>query len=237
MTNNELFLNLYNTLDELLKDKYQVEDYSYSVINRRVNELKGSYLNKLKERGERLDIIRNIRNNLVHLEKYQGQDNFIITDYLIRALKEEIEDVKDPLTAIKVCKKQNEVLCTTLNEKVKIISKKMLELGYTHIPVIENGYLYGVFSQTTLFSSILKENDIHVDKNLKVSDLSEFLPISKHTTEKFLFVDKNFKSEDLLPLFLKKELGKRLVMVFVTENGKQNEKILGIITPYDLFQE
>jgi len=63
----------------------------------------------------------------------------------------------------------------------------------------------------------------------------DYISLSKHVSEYYEFVEKGLPSEkvaDLFDQYYKK--GKKLVMVFVTEHGKENESLLGLITPYDV---
>ena len=236
MTNNEQFFNLYNTLDDLLREHYNIFDFGVSVIFKRINELKASLIESDREKGELLDIIRNLRNSLVHLEKYNNKDNFIISSHLIKVLQDEIETIKNPLTAKDICKNIDLALTATLDNKVKDIADIMLSKGFTHVPILVNGVLYGVFSQNTIFTCFAKQEGIHINANTTIKEYIDFLPIDKHETERFMFVSKDTKVDDLAPLFSQKINGKRLVMIFVSDTGKTNEKVIGIITSYDLLQ-
>lgn len=237
MTNNEIFFNLYNTLDDLLRERYNIHDFSISVIYKRINELKSSIVLKDKIRGEKLDIIRNLRNSLAHLEKYNNEENFTISTSLIKVLKDEIEDIKNPLTAKDICKKIDLALTASLNDVVKDKADIMLKKGFTHVPILVNGVLFGVFSQNTIFTCFAKQEGINIDSKTTIKDYIEFLPIDKHENERFMFVSEDTKVDELIPLFSEKINGKRLVMIFVSKNGKENEKIIGIITSYDLLQK
>ena len=235
MNNNDVFLNLYNTLDDVLKEKYNVKDQTRSYITTRINELKKSPLLKDQQRGEKLDIIRNLRNSLVHIEKFDNEDNFTINYSLIEVLKEEITAINKPKLAVNICTPINEVLSASLNDKLFNVTNLMNKYGYTHIPILKDGYLYGVFSQNTIFTYFSKHQNIIADENDTINKFIDLLPINKHLTEHFDFVSKHTKVEELFPLFNKKEKNVRLVMLFVTENGNEKERILGIITSYDLL--
>ncbi len=236
MTNNELFFNLYNELDDLLRKHYNLENYSTSVILKRIKELNDSPILKHKERAEKLDIIRNLRNSLAHVEKFDNKDNFIISKSLIQALRFEIDDIRKPLIASKVCKSINQVLTAILDDRIIDITNKMLLNGYTHIPVLVNGYLYGVFSENTIFTRFAKQKDLNVSVTTTLKEYSDYIQISHHSTECFDFIPKNTKITEIIPMFSKKINGKRLVMLFVTENGKETEKVIGIITSHDLYK-
>ena len=235
MNNNDIFLNLYNTLDDVLKEKYNVKDDTRSYVARRINELRKSPLLKDQQRGEKLDIIRNLRNSLVHIEKFDNEDNFIINESLIKTLQDEIADINKPKLAINICTSINDVLSASLNDKLFNVTNLMNKYGFTHIPILQDGYLYGVFSQNTIFTYFSKHQSIMANENDTIGKFKDLLPISNHITEQFGFVSRYTKVEELIPIFNKKEKNYRLVMLFVTENGHQNERILGIITSYDLL--
>ncbi len=236
MTNNELFFNLYNVLDDELRNYYNLDNFNTSAILKRIKELNDSPVLKHKERAEKLDIIRNLRNSLAHVEKFDNKDNFTISKSLIQTLRYEIDDIRKPLVASNVCKSINQVLTALLDDKIIDITNKMLENGYTHIPVLVNGYLYGVFSENTIFTRFAKQKDLNVSKETTIKEYSEFIQISNHATESFQFVSKRMKAIDILPMFSNKINGKRLVMLFVTEHGKESEKVIGIITSHDLYK-
>lgn len=237
VTNNEKFFNLYNKLDDLLRERYNINDFGVSVIFKRINELKSSIIPQDKIRGEQLDIIRNLRNSLAHIEKYNNEENFTISSSLIKTLQMEIEDIKNPLTAKDICKKIDFVLTASFEDKVMNIASLMLKNGFTHVPILENGRLFGVFSQNTIFSCFVKQDGIIINDKTTIQEYKEFLPIENHETESFLFVSQDKKVDDLIHLFTQKINNKRLVMIFVSKNGLANEKILGIITSYDILHK
>lgn len=235
MTNNEMFFNLYNILDDQLRKYYNIDNLNTSVIIKRINELKDSPSNLDKERGDKLDIVRNLRNSLAHVERFDNKDNFIIKTSLIKFLKQEIALIKKPPRAIDICKKIEQVYWATLDSNVEDVSKTMLQKGYTHVPILQDGYLYGVFSENTIFSHFVKNKYLNQDSSITLRYYDSYLDIYHHDTECFAFVSIKRKVTDLMPMFANKKDGKRLAMIFVTKNGQENEKIIGIITYYDLF--
>lgn len=58
---------------------------------------------------------------------------------------------------------------------------------YTHMPVIEDGNLIGVFSENTIFSYIASL----VEKDAPVREFSNSIPLNKHESEYFEFVYKD----------------------------------------------
>ena len=236
MTNNELFFNLYNELDDCLRDYYDISNLSTSAIVKRINELNNSPSINDNKRGEQLDIIRNLRNSLAHVERVVASDeNFLINQNIIDFLRHEIEIVDHPVTAFKICVPISKVLCAGLDCNVSEVANSMIKNGYTHIPILKDGCLYGVFSENTIFSYFVEKHNIKITNKSIILEYDEYLNIHCHATEYFIFVAKDMKISEIYPLFAKKNNCKRLSMIFVTEHGKENEKVLGIITSYDLL--
>ena len=235
LKNNELFLGLYNKLDGLLRDYYGVADYGVSVIVRRINELRDSPLNKKKERAEKLEIIRNLRISLVHVEMYDNTENFCITRKIIDALEREIDDVIRPMKAFDVCKRMCNLVTASLETNIHELTYKMIEGGFTHIPVLQRGVLVGVFSENTFFTRFHRRKKLGITDNATIKDYSEYIKLNIHQTQYFDFVSKCEKVDKLIPMFSKKRNGKKLAMLFVTATGNSNEPIMGIITMYDII--
>ena len=90
--------------------------------------------------------------------------------------------------------------------------------------------------ETTGLSPFNGDEIIEIGKEYKVKDYEKYIKLENHSSEYFDFVKRNEKLASAQNLFNKSiKKDKKLVMLFVTENGKKTEKILGIITPWDLF--
>ena len=114
--------------------------------------------------------------------------------------------------------------------------KIMKEKVYTHVPIMGNGKVIGVFSDNTLSVYILEEGIIEVNKDMTFKHIERLLQVNVHLTEAFKFLPYNmdiYSLEEEFHKALQKE--ERIGMVFLTQNGKENEKLLGIITPWDLI--
>ena len=235
MNNNALFFNLYNVLDDSLRKYYNITNYNTSAISKRINELKNSPLVSYQQRAKNLDIIRNLRNSLAHIEKFTNEDNFTVSIKIINYLKEEIDYLINPITAIDICKKTHELIIGDLNSNILKLCNKMIENGYTHIPILDNNIVIGVFSENTIFSNFSQDGELVISKDALMSKLNAQIQLNYHDTQCFKFVSKNTKIEQLVPLFTNKINNKKLAMLFVTNSGKEYEKLLCIITLHDLI--
>ena len=126
--------------------------------------------------------------------------------------------------------------CKALNDNIDSTIKDMIEKVYTHIPIIENNILIGVFSESTLLDIINSDKGIIVDKNTKFKEIEEFLKIENHTAEEFIFISRNKNIYDIEEIFKNYfSRKKRIGCIYITENGKSNEKILGMTTAWDIL--
>lgn len=151
-------------------------------------------------------------------------------------LKEIIEEIKNPPKIINMCIKRSEMYCKTLNDTVIDTIRDMTMKLYTHIPIIENHILVGVFSENTLLDIVNRDEGIIVDKNMIFSDISEGLKVENHSMENFVFISKHqtiYDVEDLFKNYFKDN--KRIGCVYVTEHGKKDEEILGMLTAWDVL--
>ncbi|MBQ4472236.1 MAG: CBS domain-containing protein [Alphaproteobacteria bacterium] len=114
--------------------------------------------------------------------------------------------------------------------------KDMKEKIYTHVPILdENDAFLGVLSESSIFNYIAKQEELLLDlRDLKISELADELNIDRNN-ESFKFVPRDMSILQLKDIFNKElESKKRLGAVFVTETGQKSEKILGIITSWDM---
>lgn len=117
--------------------------------------------------------------------------------------------------------------------------KEMSEKIYTHVPILNSqNSVIGVFSENTIFSYLLDEEIIEIPRDMKFKDLSKYLDTDKHLSEVFKFIKLSSEISKVKDIFgneLKEN--KRIGMIFITQNGKKEEPLLGILTPWDLAGE
>ena len=106
-----------------------------------------------------------------------------------------------------------------------------------HVPVLDNGGLLGVFSEEVLTSYLIAKGSLSLSANLTMRDFLAFLPLEKHSNERYLFLPRSALLEDAREAFSDSKIktGKRLAMVFISEHGKSDEAILGALVPSALL--
>lgn len=232
-------ISLFKELEEVIKNecKRYAIDTNEKNISFLINEL-SKKSNIVKRNKDDLDLIRNVRNINVHqqIEKYK----YVIypNPEINKKLEKIINEIKNPpkIYDSKICIKRSNMYCRSLSDGVYETIEEMTEKLYTHIPIIENGKLIGVFSENTLLDIVKRDNGIIIDENTTFNDIKENLKIENHTREEFKFISKRKNVYDVEDMF-KNYFGqhKRIGCIYITENGKENENILGMLTAWDVL--
>jgi len=237
MTNSDKFLELYNEMDAILREEYKVVNRSYSVILQFIQSLNNSGIAEYQKAGKKLNMIRILRNNLIH-DLNMNADNLLeITDETIKFMENIVTELKHPKHAYDISTKFSSLIVLKHGENVNIkeMIKKMSETGHSQIPFVDqNNVLLGVFSSNALFAFLNDHSDECID-SISFNDLKPYLPIDKHFSESYLFVAHDEAVEKVGNLYLESIARKeKPVMFFVTKNGGLHEPVLGVIVPKDI---
>ncbi len=191
---------------------------------------------QLKKFKEDLDYCRVVRNFLTHNPKVGGVYPIIPSMEMIKLLQHCLEIVVNPPKAIDFAIPIERIYTAELNSNLFEVLKVMNSFTYTHIPVVDNDKLVGIFSENTVFTYICNENSITIDENTKIKDFQKYLPLDEHSTEFFAFLPETAFLYEVQELFKYNSGRKKLLtVIYITKNGKRNEKIIGMITPWDLL--
>ena len=237
MNNNDKFIELYNKLDTILREHNNISSRTISCIKRYEDELKVSQFESVRNRGFALESIRNVRNTLIHDAKIYSIDAFDINDKVILFLEKEIDYLLNPKRLIDIAVKIENVYSVSLNDNLQDVIFYLSKHKISHAPLLdENGILLGVFSESTLFSYLLKHNEVSITNDTKIKDFYEYLLIDNHSSERFEFLPYNKYVTSLnISLNKKAKHEKRIAMIFLTKTGRKDEKILGIMTSSDFI--
>jgi len=235
-TNYDDFITIYNELDAFMRKELNYDDYERVWHSDLIRQM--AQKNKVfKLYMEELLAFARLRNAIVHNpNKRDAQPIADPHDYVVEKYKQILDKVLRPAIALDTIAVRSENIYTaSLNDKALDVMATMNKYTYTHVPIIEDGKLVGVFSENTVFSYIVNTGDVLLEKDAKIREFSEFIPIDKHVSESFAFVPRDTLVIDIEEMFADElKDGKRLAVVFMTNNGDLNEKILGLITAWDV---
>ena len=227
-----VFLEMYRELEDSLEAKYAGKKRHYSsVIFEYLND------NESKPIRDKLDVCREIRNLLTHTAKIGGEEVVEPSEAICTELRACLEYVKRPPLAIDYATKGENIMKAGLNQSVLKIMRIMEKNGYSHIPIMENGSFVGVFSTSTVFTYVLNPQGKQIGYNTSISELRDLLPIKAHS-ENYEFVSRDTTLSEVRQKFeTYKGRNKRVSVIFVTENGSERERLLGMLTPWDVLGE
>ncbi len=233
-TNFGEFITIYNELDEFMRRELN-QDYwvSHSDLIRqmaRKNKVFKIYMDDL------LSFAR-LRNAIVHNpDKRYAHPIADPHDYIVEKYKKILDTVMRPAIALDtIAVTRRNIYTASLEDSALEVMKDMNKYAYSYIPIIEGERLVGVFSENTVFSYIVHTGNVSLEKDVKIREFCDFIPIDKHESESFEFVPRDTLVIDIEEMFAKElKQDKRLAVVFITDSGDPNEKLLGLVTAWDV---
>lgn len=234
------FIDYFNQLEAFLDTKSANFNYS-------------AYLNKLIELRDTNPLIANYFHDLQHLGTLRNvlvhnhKEYALPSPWSLNLLKQIVTIINKPPTAWDMATREKLYTCIP-ESPIKEVVAQMAKHTYTHVPVYNQiGEFVGVFSESTLVQWLGKTEE-WIDKDIinkavvseksLIQDLIEF--VKKPINDSWLFlprtatvfeVEKAFEDSLKIPY---DRTFKRLGLILVTQSGNPNEKLLGLITAWDL---
>ncbi len=227
------FIAIYNQLDYYMRRQPGVDqhtDHGYAIQQMIAK-------NRLFARHEQeLRNLAALRNVLIHNPFMRTIHPIAIPITAIIDRYQQLLDLLiNPPLALSIAVPAAMIYTTTLDSNALEVMKTMNKKTFTHIPVMDNDKMIGVFSENTLLSYLAHHGDSIVTKDLTIAEFSDFIGLDKHPGEQFEFIGRKAQLADVYAIFNQAiKVRKRIGVVFVTEHGKSNEKLLGLITAWDL---
>lgn len=140
-----------------------------------------------------------------------------------------------PCTAFSISVPASKVFTASLDSSIVDTMKVMARKGYSQAPVLEDGVVDGVFSESTPLSIVEATGEFLVTRGDVLRDIRKHLGLQRAVNEHFLFVRKEAALDELVALFdSNRREEKRIGAVFVTASGHKRDPLLGLITAWDV---
>lgn len=226
MDNYERFIEKYKELEYEISIRYNVPKNGSEIL---FLEKRPEFNNYRKE----LEYCRDVRNFLQHECKIDKEFAVIPSEEMINLITKLIELVKYPVTCLSVCKKIDAIYYKNLNDYVLASMLAMNHKKYTHIPIIENNKIVGVFSKTSIFNFLMEEEMCSLNSSLRFKDILKYISLDSET---YIYCDSKISVKEMEEIVINEfRKGKKVSMIFVTSNGKENGDFIGLLTPFDLM--
>ena len=224
----EEFLDKYKQMENIVRNEYNLGDND-SIVNFLINS------KEFKHIENELDLCRDTRNLLSHNPKINGEYLVYPSEEMIKLLDEVIQKVTKPLKASNVMVKKSELCFMSMQDKVKDAMTTMKEHSYKYIPILEDGVLVGMFSAKTILDIMTSEGVDAFKDDAIFESISKYISIENVSSKTFAFVGNSTPLCEVKDIFKEDvEHKERINIIFVTQHGKSDEKLLGIITAWEI---
>lgn len=232
MDNKDKFISLYVEFEELTRNnEINNKNQNNPEFWRIVEDLNKKRISPYYECFEFLNFCRIYRNKITHEKKESIYLSF--SDDFINKFAEIVNLVKSPNSVYS--KSTKNVFGVDVDDNVKEKMTIMIKNNYTHVPVYEGNDLIGVFSESSLFHYLYKDEIVEISNTTKFGDIKRYIDF-ENSKELIRFVKRNDRYDQVVNSFIKEfEKGEKLSCIMITQNGLNTEKVIGIITVWDVI--
>lgn len=121
--------------------------------------------------------------------------------------------------------------------KLNFAIKELKSKNFSCLPILEDGYVQGLFSKSILVDFLSEQSNCIINDELTLGDLKEFAKLELHLNKIIAFVDKDESLSSVFDMFSDYyQKGDKLILLFITENGNTDQRILGMYTVWDFLK-
>lgn len=221
MGDNEKFLELYKELEQSAIVAYGYREDGKAVTNllRRPD---------MRDLQIKLKAARDLRNILSH---YSGEVA-TASEELIEVLALALDRIRNKRRARDVMTPYQSIIFAQKESRILDMLQTMDERGYSYLPILEERRLLGIVTPKSLLSLVANHNSIS-DSTLFIEKMDSFriTPLTQHIG----FASPEEHYDTLFRRFRDKSTKSRLDLILITDGGRKDGKLRGLITPNDLF--
>jgi CBS domain-containing protein len=224
---SEEFLQKYKELEQLILENFEVEDGTGAVW------ALGAVPEYIPLRPQ-LNAIREIRNFLAHTPMFDDQPLITPTPTAIRIVDNIISKIEKPKTIYNICVKPSNILCAKVDDQIAPVVKLMRERSFQVVPLLDNGKVAGVYFDSAAIYKEIENDTLGADTTF--FQLRHSTDLNTHIGHDVLFTPKTATIESVkIAVNDYFQSGNRIGAIFVTENGKTGEALLGMVLPLQLI--
>ena len=229
MSRADEFIDLYKQLEDAA-----VQRYNYPTDGRAVLRLQDR--REFASVRSELSYCREVRNLLQHKPKLDGQFLVQPSEEMLQFLQGMLHRIEHPVRCRDVAIPFEKMYWKTMADPVLPAVRVLKNAIHTHIPILEERRVVGIFTVNGLFNHLVDKGEGGLAETTLFSDMGEFLRLDNHPSEVYLFARADTPLDELEESFQSaRETGRRVGMVFLTHSGKSTEKVLGILTAWDMI--
>lgn len=228
----DTFLTAFKDLENYLLSIAKINEMNHVSFSKALNEVYYKRKDPAISEYENYDFLKtasDLRNILSHENNICAPSEEYLNEFI--SLK---ETIINPLTCSRIATKK--IYTCKEEDSVLQIIDVMVKKSLSHLPILnEDGSVKGVFSRNVIFDILSLYKEFSFTASLKIKDIMNFLDIDAHLNEKYIFVSKDDKVNDVFSsLYKKNEHEKNVALLLVTKSGSRKEKLIGIISATDI---
>lgn len=230
MNRTEKFIQLYTKLEQIA-----VLEYGFPKDGKSITRLMN--LKCYKDIRRELAYCKEIRNILQHNPKINNEYTIELNEAILALLESIIKKIELPKKVVDFYKPISKIISAHIGNNVMEYMQKMEQNQISYIPILDDkGFVRGVFGESTVFQCVLDEGINEINENTKFYHIKKYLSLDNTITGSFIFTNEHTLMIELENILYKAyKSNKRIGVIFITKNGKENERLMGLITPYDII--
>ena len=226
MNKTDQFLDLYKQVEDAAAARWGGDAGSVARLER---------MGQFSALSQALRACREVRNLLQHNPKIDGRYPAEPSDALIDTLAQTLTMIQNPTLACDAAIKLRSIFRRGTDDLVLPTMRQMVKRDLSKIPITENGCVVGVFSPESLFERALSDDAAPLDEATRFADLRDFLTLDPRF---YRFASFEARLDEIEAMFdTAYNAHTRIRVVFLTENGKPSQPLLGLITPWELIDK
>ena len=222
----ETFLKMYRVLEGLLEDKYG--NSNSSVVMDYINDPDSEPVR------QRLNLCRELRNLLTHNAGSDGEPVCEPSRQMLDDLYAIIAHDQKPRPAKNAATPVEALLTAEMDDPVMPVMQEMTAHGYSHVPILSQNSVRGVFSASCLLAHLSQGG--YLNEQTRMRHLGKLLALEGRTSGRYAFAAADASCAEVSAAFeAHSSRNNRLMAIFLTQNGNPSEPLLGMLTPWDVL--
>lgn len=230
-----MLLKMENKAGQFLERYREIEEWALNNLN--VTEMKElEQMPQYKSLRSNLAFCRVLRNLLSHYDwSKAGNDLVIVTDQALRQVNNLYYSL-NPQTLMRVAIRAGQIFAPAPTDSVLAAVKVMQRNDYSYIPIVENHQIVGVFSTKTIMRLVAEKSSLAFSESLTFKDIMDYIRLVDESNAHYGFINPNTTVEDVSLKFQRSKTRRvRLDMLFITDNGRSDGQLQGMVTPVEII--
>ena len=225
------FLDLYKQLEYVGRNTFFPHAAeSENVVGRLMN------LPQLAKFKEEINYCRVVRNFLTHNPRVGGAYPIEPSAQMLTLLRRILSAMEKPSLAMEFAIRRKHMLTVNPADYAVDAMHRMREKAYTHAPVMSKRKLLGVFSDRVVSDYICEHRGVTLTAETTVAQFQNFYRLDAPGNHVYAFVPADTPLAVAEDIFQENYRRRQLIsVVYITQNGRTNESILGMLTPWDVL--